>query len=77
MWDSRAIFALIAFFLHGYRTTLKTTCDFIATPWAKAWSALLLKCVKAFNCFVAHWIEQQSVLDVPQSNIWWLNEQLS
>ena len=37
-WNSRAIFALIAFFLlPKWRGQLKTVCDFIAATWAKAW----------------------------------------
>lgn len=37
-WNSRAIFALIAFFLiPRWRAQLKVTCDFIAGTWAKAW----------------------------------------
>lgn len=37
-WNSRAIFALIVFFLlPNYRSSLKITCDFIANSWAKAW----------------------------------------
>jgi len=41
-WNSRAIFALIAFFLlPNYRNTLKMPCDFIANSWAKAWFCIL------------------------------------
>lgn len=37
-WNSRAIYALIAFFLlPKWRNQLQTTCDFIATAWANAW----------------------------------------
>jgi hypothetical protein len=37
-WNSRAIFALIAFFLlPKWGDPLKSTCDFIATAWANAW----------------------------------------
>jgi len=37
-WNSRGIFALIAFFLlPKWRDQLKVTCDFIATAWAQAW----------------------------------------
>jgi hypothetical protein len=37
-WNSRGIFALIAFFLlPKWRDQLKSTCDFIATTWSNAW----------------------------------------
>ena len=37
-WNSRGIFALIAFFLlPKWRDQLKVTCNFIATTWAQAW----------------------------------------
>jgi len=37
-WNSRGIFALIAFFLiPKWRDHLKTACDFSATTWSKAW----------------------------------------
>src|SRR6218665_25085 len=65
-WNSRGIFALIAFFLiPKWRDHLKTTCDFIATT--KAWfsnqhytedsynqlhtAVSKLNCPKALRCF--------------------------
>lgn len=37
-WNSRGIFALIAFFLlPNWREQLRVTCDFIATTWSRAW----------------------------------------
>jgi hypothetical protein len=37
-WNSRGIFALVAFFLlPNWREQLKVTCDFIATTWSRAW----------------------------------------
>lgn len=37
-WNSRGIFALIAFFLlPHWRDQLRITCDFIATAWSRAW----------------------------------------
>src|SRR6218665_2823244 len=65
-WNSRGIFALIAFFLiPKWRDHLKTTCDFIATT--KAWfsnqhytedsynqlhtAASKLNCPKTLRCF--------------------------
>lgn len=37
-WNSRAIFALIAFFLLSkWRDQLQSTCNFIATVWSTAW----------------------------------------
>ena len=84
-WNSRAIFALIAFFLlPKWRDQLKATCDFITDVWAKAWfsnqhyldaynkllaAVFKLKCPKALRCFSTHWIKERSVLDVPRSNM--------
>ena len=37
-WNSRGIFALIAFFLlPNWREQLRVTCDFIATTWSRVW----------------------------------------
>lgn len=37
-WNSRGIFALIAFFLlPNYREQLRVACDFIATTWSRVW----------------------------------------
>ena len=85
-WNSQGIFALITFFIHPkWRDQLKSTCDFIATTWSKAWfwnqqyskdsyyqrhSAISkLNSLKALRCFSTHYIQEQSVLDVPRSNV--------
>lgn len=37
-WDSRGIFALIAFFLlPNWQEQLRVTCNFIATTWSRVW----------------------------------------
>src|SRR6218665_1679904 len=85
-WNSRGIFALIAFFLiPKWRDHLKTTYDFIATTWSKAWfsnqhyteqsynqlhaAVSKLNCPKALRCFSTNWIQERSMLDVPRSNM--------
>ncbi|XP_075205826.1 phosphatidylcholine transfer protein isoform X1 [Anomaloglossus baeobatrachus] len=84
-WNSRAVYAVIAFFLiPEWRRVLGIACDFIYYEWVNAWfqsqhynkasfnelltSLTKTKCKKAIKCLKAHWLVEESLIDIPRSN---------
>ncbi|XP_073414115.1 N-terminal Xaa-Pro-Lys N-methyltransferase 2 isoform X1 [Dendrobates tinctorius] len=84
-WNSRAVYAVIAFFLiPEWRRVLGIACNFICYEWANAWfqsqhyneasfnelltSLTKTKCKKAIKCLKAHWLVEESLIDIPRSN---------
>lgn len=84
-WNSRAIFAILAFILlPNYREKLLSICKFICGPWYDVWfsdhcfrtnnfSSLknsLTPFKKAQECFLRHWVQEPSAINRQQrSNI--------
>ena len=82
-WNSRGIYALIAYFLlPKWRDTLKTCCEFISNTWADKWFSSqffnredfydlkeAIYVTKAMNSLNRSWNKDPSRLEVPRTNI--------
>lgn len=84
-WNSRAILAILAYILIPiYRSELQNVCEFISGVFSEIWFSKqcfmdetysklnkeLLNFSKAHQCFLKHWVKEDSVLlNVERSNI--------
>lgn len=83
-WNSRAILVLLAYILMPrHRPKLQTVCNFITGVWLDIWfsdqyfrpqshaslSEAVQNYAKAYNSFIKHWKEEDTVIDTARSNI--------
>ncbi len=83
-WNSRAIFVILAYILlPHYRERLQNICYFITGPWLDVWFSnhhynmvhkqTLVESLhgyeKAKQCFLKHWIDNETAMDTARSNI--------